>query len=84
MYARSTTIQGQPSSIDAGIAHTRDVRSTHVRYFHADLPGSAGRDYLPISGQCPFILKIRRPIHTLQGGWPTIPKRMSAEEIAAL
>jgi quinol monooxygenase YgiN len=24
MYARSTTIQGQPSSIDAGIAHTRD------------------------------------------------------------
>ena len=25
MYARSTTIQGQPSSIDAGIAHTRDT-----------------------------------------------------------
>ena len=24
MYARSTTIQGQPSSIDAGIAHARD------------------------------------------------------------
>src|SRR5271167_4138544 len=24
MYARSTTIQGQPSSVDAGIAHTRD------------------------------------------------------------
>jgi heme-degrading monooxygenase HmoA len=24
MYARSTTIQGQPSSIDAGIAHMRD------------------------------------------------------------
>ena len=24
MYARSTTIQGQPSSIDDGIAHTRD------------------------------------------------------------
>ena len=24
MYARSTTIQGQPSSIDAGITHTRD------------------------------------------------------------
>jgi quinol monooxygenase YgiN len=24
MYARSTTIQGQPSSIDAGIAHTRE------------------------------------------------------------
>jgi quinol monooxygenase YgiN len=24
MYARSTTIQGQPQSIDAGIAHTRD------------------------------------------------------------
>ena len=24
MYARSTTIEGQPSSIDAGIAHTRD------------------------------------------------------------
>jgi quinol monooxygenase YgiN len=24
MYARSTTIQGQPSSIDAGIVHTRD------------------------------------------------------------
>src|SRR6476620_11892150 len=24
MYARSTTIQGQPSAIDAGIAHTRD------------------------------------------------------------
>ena len=24
MYARSTTIQGQPSSIDAGIGHTRD------------------------------------------------------------
>ncbi|MGX9789731.1 hypothetical protein [Mycobacterium sp. MMS18-G62] len=24
MYARSTTIQGQPASIDAGIAHTRD------------------------------------------------------------
>lgn len=25
MYARSTTIQAQPSSIDAGIAHVRDV-----------------------------------------------------------
>ena len=25
MYARSTTIQGQPSSIDAGIAHMRDT-----------------------------------------------------------
>ena len=24
MYARSTTIQGQPASIDAGIAHVRD------------------------------------------------------------
>ena len=24
MYARSTTVQGQPSSIDAGIAHARD------------------------------------------------------------
>ena len=25
MYARSTTIEAQPSSIDAGIAHVRDV-----------------------------------------------------------
>ena len=25
MYTRSTTIQGQPSSIDAGIAHMRDI-----------------------------------------------------------
>ena len=25
MYARSTTIQAQPSSIDAGIAHVRDA-----------------------------------------------------------
>ena len=25
MYARSTTIQAQPSSIDAGVAHVREV-----------------------------------------------------------
>ncbi|WP_374970877.1 antibiotic biosynthesis monooxygenase [Terrabacter sp. BE26] len=50
MYARSTTIHGQPTMIDAGIKHVRDVVMPQVR----ELPGCAGISLLAdrSSGRC--------------------------------
>ncbi|MGW4769020.1 antibiotic biosynthesis monooxygenase [Nocardia sp. NPDC004278] len=50
MYARSTTIQAQPSAIDAGIAHVRDVTMPALE----DIPGCIGLSLLVDrkSGRC--------------------------------
>ena len=50
MYARSTTILGQPAMTDAGIQHVRDVVMPRVR----QMPGCVGISLLadPASGRC--------------------------------
>jgi heme-degrading monooxygenase HmoA len=50
MYARSTTIQAQPSSIDAGVAHVRDAVMPRLQ----DVDGCVGLSLLadPESGRC--------------------------------
>ena len=50
MYARSTTIQAQPSSIDAGVAHVRDAVMPRLH----DVDGCVGLSLLadPQTGRC--------------------------------
>ncbi|WP_280234140.1 antibiotic biosynthesis monooxygenase [Nocardia cyriacigeorgica] len=50
MFARSTTIQAQPSAIDAGIAHMRDVVLPEVQ----EIPGCVGLSLMVdrASGRC--------------------------------
>ncbi|MFZ0717439.1 antibiotic biosynthesis monooxygenase [Mycobacterium sp.] len=50
MYARSTTIQAQPSSIDTGVAHLRDAVMPRLH----DVDGCVGLSLLadPQSGRC--------------------------------
>ena len=50
MYARSTTIQAQPSSIDAGVAHVRDTVMPRLQ----EVDGCVGLSLLadPQTGRC--------------------------------
>ena len=50
MYARSTTIQAQPSSIDAGVAHLRDAVTPRLQ----EVDGCVGLSLLadPQTGRC--------------------------------
>ena len=50
MYARSTTIQAQPSSIDAGVAHLRDAVMPRLQ----EIDGCVGLSLLadPQTGRC--------------------------------
>jgi heme-degrading monooxygenase HmoA len=50
VYARSTTIQAQPSSIDAGVAHIRDAVMSRVQ----EVDGCVGLSMLadPQTGRC--------------------------------
>src|SRR6201986_2398631 len=50
VYARSTTIQAQPSSIDAGVAHIRDAVMPRLQ----EVEGCVGLSLLaePQTGRC--------------------------------
>ena len=69
MYARSTTIQAQPSSIDAGVAHVRDAVMPRLQR----VDGCVGLSLLVDRGP----VAASRPPH----GKPKTAMRASAEQI---